>query len=89
MLAQHRLELAAVLAAGVSVRSVHAAAVPSQPRAGGLSVDVLAVAQVEQLVLERDLRLGVRRASQISHLKTTETGTIEPVALGSGVGSRW
>ena len=58
VLAHERLELAAVRAAGVALGPVHPAPVPRQP-AAGLGVDVLAVAQVEQLALERYLRLGV------------------------------
>src|SRR3954453_22011768 len=59
VLAQHRLEVAAVLAAGVARGAVDAAAVPGQP-VPGVGLDVLAEAQVEHLALERRLRLVVR-----------------------------
>ena len=44
-------ELTAVLAACVLLRAVYAAAMPGQPMAR-LRVDVLAVSQIKQLVLE-------------------------------------
>jgi hypothetical protein len=59
VLAQPRLELAPMIAAGIALRSVHAAAVPGQPHSG-LGVDVLAVTEVEQLSLERDAGLRIR-----------------------------
>src|SRR5207253_6626361 len=61
LLAQQRLELAAVLAARVAGRPIDPTAVPDQP-AARLDVDVLAVAQVEQLAHELRVRLGVRGA---------------------------
>ena len=51
MLAQQCLELASMFTARVSLRPVDASPVPCQP-ATRLSVDVLPVAQVQQLVLE-------------------------------------
>ena len=51
-------ELAAVGAARITLRPVHAAPVPGEP-APGLGVDVLAVPEVEQLALERQLGLGI------------------------------
>jgi hypothetical protein len=51
LLAEHRLELTSVLAARVLLWAVDAAAMPGQPTAR-LRVDVLAVSQIEQLVLE-------------------------------------
>jgi hypothetical protein len=59
VLAQRRLQLAAVLAARVALGPVDSAPVPGQP-ASWIGIDVLAVAQVEQLVLERELRIRVR-----------------------------
>jgi hypothetical protein len=58
LLADDRLQLAAVLATRVPVRAIDPPSVPGQP-ASRIGVDVLAVARVEQLVLERDLRLRV------------------------------
>ena len=58
MLAKQCLELASMLTARVAVRPVDAAPVPRQPTTR-LGVDVLPVAQVQQLVLERALGLGV------------------------------
>jgi len=51
LLAERRLELTAVRAACVLLRPVDAAAMPGQPIAR-LRVDVLAVSQIKQLVLE-------------------------------------
>src|SRR5579864_1824556 len=59
VLSHHRFELAAMLAAGVAVRPVHAAAVPGQP-SSGIGVEVFAVAEIEQLALERSLRRRIR-----------------------------
>lgn len=59
VLAQQCLELAPVVPARVAIGAVDAAPVPGQP-AAGLGVNVLAVAKVEELALERDLRLGIR-----------------------------
>jgi hypothetical protein len=58
MLAQQRLELASMATARVAMRAVHPAPVPRQP-AARIGVDVLSVAEVEQLALERQLGLGV------------------------------
>ena len=66
LLAEHRLQLAAVAAAGVARRAVDPAAVPDEP-ALGLGVHVLAVAQVEQLALEAGLRLRSRARGRRSH----------------------
>lgn len=62
MLAQHGLELAAVRAAGVTLRSVDSPAVPREPLAW-IGIDVFPVAEVEQLTLERDLGLRIRSSS--------------------------
>src|SRR5579859_6909714 len=59
VLAHQCFELAAVLAAGVALWAVHAAAVPGQP-SPGIGVEVLAVAEIEQLALERRLRRQIR-----------------------------
>ena len=59
VLAPRGLQLAAVCPAPVAVATVDAAPVPGEPPAG-LRVDVLAVAKVEQLMLERTLGLSVR-----------------------------
>jgi hypothetical protein len=59
LLAQNRLQLAAVLRAGVAIRAVDPTPVPDEPPAG-LDVHVLAVAEVEQLPLEASPRLGIR-----------------------------
>lgn len=77
MLAQQRLELSAVLAARAALGAVHTPAVPGQPVAG-VGVDVLAVAQVEQLALKRDpgVRLGPRAADLA--LNTTAIGIASP-----------
>ena len=58
-LADLGLQLAAVPTAGVAAAAIHPAAVPGQP-ATRLGVDVLAVAQIEQLRLERALGLPIR-----------------------------
>ncbi len=62
VLANERLQLPPMFPAGVAVGPVHPTPVPGQP-APGISIDVLAVAEVEELMLERDLRLRVRRAA--------------------------
>ncbi len=61
MLAHDRLELASMPTARVAVRAVDSAPMPCQPTAR-IGVDVLPVAQVEQLALERalGLRIGPR-----------------------------
>ncbi len=59
MLAQQRFELSAMLSAGIAMRAVHPATVPGQPTPR-VGVEVLAVAEVEQLALQRGLGLGVR-----------------------------
>jgi len=59
MLADERLELATMRAAGVALRPVHAASVPREPPPR-LGVEILAVTEVEQLALERQLGLSVR-----------------------------
>jgi hypothetical protein len=59
VLAHQGLKLAPMLAACVAVRAIHSAAVPGQP-APGIGVDILTVAQIEQLLLQRDLRRGIR-----------------------------
>jgi hypothetical protein len=58
VLAEQRLELASMLAAGVALGPVDPPPVPGQPPTG-IGVDVLAVAQVEKLPLQCDLRLSV------------------------------
>lgn len=66
MLAQQRLELAAVLTTRVALGPVHAAAVPRQP-AAGFGVDVFPVPEVKQLALKRGLGLGIRpRAADLA-----------------------
>src|SRR5581483_12243999 len=56
MLAHERLELAAMSPARVPLRAIHASPVPGEPPAG-LGVDILAVAQIQKLALQRDLSL--------------------------------
>lgn len=58
MLSQERFELAPVLPARVAVWTVDSAPVPGQPPTR-LGVDILAMAQVEQLPLECHLRFGI------------------------------
>src|SRR5581483_4397851 len=59
VLAHHGLELAAMSATCIALGSVHASPMPGQPSAG-FGVQVLAVAQIQKLALQRDLGLGVR-----------------------------
>jgi hypothetical protein len=59
VLAQTRLQLAAVLTAGVALRPVDTPAVPGEPPPG-IGIHILAVAKIEKLTLERSLRLRVR-----------------------------
>jgi len=66
VLAQRGLELAPMPAAGVAVRPVNPAPVPGQPPAR-IGVDVLPMAQIEQLALERDLGIGIGpRAAELA-----------------------
>ena len=77
-LAHVRLELAAVLAAGVAGAAVDAAPVPGQP-APGIGVDVLAEAQVEHLPRRSQSWVSASgRAPQNSQRKTGSTGTAMP-----------
>lgn len=62
MLAQQRLQLAPMLAAGIALGTVHSAPMPGQP-SSRIRVHVLAMAQVEELMLKRRLRLGIRLRS--------------------------
>jgi hypothetical protein len=67
VLPEERLELTAVLAAGVALRPVDPPPVPGQPPTG-IGVDVLPVAEVEKLRLQRrlGLRVGTRAADLAS-----------------------
>lgn len=81
VLAQQRLELASMLAARVAVGAVDAAPVPGQP-ATGVGVDVLPVTQIEQLALERYLRLGIRSRPTNLALEHDHDGHSATVARG-------